>query len=252
MAAGPLALFALQRTALDTAMASGGPFAPSQTLTSEKFYEFPVREADGRLMNRQECLQRLKKTNRDRIEALRALAAEHRAASSEISNHASSLSRLASGVTPVTLPALTGEENTHELLPRGQILCAGESLGTVIAQAMIATAFGNDVILLQSRAANEVAAKLNGTCRVVDTVDAVRVVRGDIAGIRPVAVLVESSQRNVDAIQAAAMKQMADVVFTDVAQKCDWTKFVRERITTVNASAAGGNTQLMVMSEDGF
>jgi hypothetical protein len=30
----------------------------------------------------------------------------------------------------------------------------------------------------------------------------------------------------------------------------DWIQLVRERVTTVNASAAGGNTQLIVLSED--
>lgn len=251
MAAGPLTLFALQHNVPEAVAAFSGPFAPSSALSSDNFFEFPVQGADGRLTARREAMQRSQVSARARVEALLALAAEQRAATAGMSTEASHLTRLVMALSPITLPALTGEENTYELLPRGQVLCAGESLQAVIAQSMAATAFGNEVILLKSAAANEVAARLRGACRVVYATDAVSVMRGDVAGIRPAAVLTTAGHRDLPQIHAAATKHMVAVVPADDTGTYDWTRLVRERVITVNASAAGGNIQLMVLSEDG-
>ncbi|MBA5844606.1 hypothetical protein H3291_28245, partial [Escherichia coli] len=51
-------------------------------------------------------------------------------------------------------------------------------------------------------------------------------------------------------MRAAAADAAAILLAPDVHGMYDWTRLVRERVTTVNASAAGGNTQLMVLSED--
>ncbi|MDK2655879.1 bifunctional proline dehydrogenase/L-glutamate gamma-semialdehyde dehydrogenase PutA [Cupriavidus consociatus] len=252
MAAGPLALYALQRKDEKPVVAATGPFAPSATLSSDKFHEFPVHGKGGRLVVRRDFMQKEKMSARARVEALRALAAEQRGAMAEVSNQAVRLTGTVAALAPVTLPALTGEENTYEYLPRGQVLCIGDSLQTLIAQAMAATAFGNEVILLKSAAGNEVAARLRGTCQVVDAHDAVSVIGGAVSGVRPSAVLVTSGHRDLPQIRTAAIKRLVAVVLADEQGTYDWTGLVRERVTTVNASAAGGNTQLMVLSEDGL
>jgi RHH-type proline utilization regulon transcriptional repressor/proline dehydrogenase/delta 1-pyrroline-5-carboxylate dehydrogenase len=148
------------------------------------------------------------------------------------------------------LPALTGEENTVELLPRGQILCAADSVESLLVQATAACAFGNDVLLLKSAVADEIAAALGTGCRVVDSADAARVLDGEVPGVRTDVVLVTSEQRGVGNLRRMAASRMIDVAVTRDDGTYDWTQLVRERVTTVNASAAGGNTQLMVMSED--
>jgi RHH-type proline utilization regulon transcriptional repressor/proline dehydrogenase/delta 1-pyrroline-5-carboxylate dehydrogenase len=153
---------------------------------------------------------------------------------------------------PLTLPALTGEENTVELMPRGQVFCAGETPSSIVAQVIVASAFGNEVVLLKSSVSDELAKILAGGCRVVDSADAGWLLRGEIEGVDPAVVLAEQKQANSGFIREAAAKRRVAVVFADVSGQYDWTQVVRERVTTVNASAAGGNTQLMVLSEDAF
>jgi len=154
------------------------------------------------------------------------------------------------GLAPITLPALTGEENTVELLPRGQVLCAGASALSVVAQAMAACAFGNQIVLLRSPVADVVAHTLGDACRVVDSTDAARVVGGDFAGVRPDLVMLAREHKGIADIRLAAAQVAIGCVQEDSEGQYDWTQLVRERVTTVNASAAGGNTQLMVLSED--
>lgn len=251
MMGGPLTLFALTRQTPDSYVAASGPFAPSPTLTSEKFYEFPMQTAECRFVPRQTALQHAKQTSRARVDALFALASERRLATADVIAKANiQLSRLIADTAPVGLPALTGEENTIEVLGRGQVLCAGASSGAVIAQAIAATAFGNEVILLKSAIAGDVAARLPGQCRIVESDDVLRVVRGEIAGVRPAVVLVDVDEPRLATIRTAAADGGALVLEPDVHGMYDWTHLVRERVTTVNASAAGGNTQLMVLNED--
>lgn len=250
MMGGPLTLLALTRQIPDAYAGASGPFAPSSRLNSEKFYEFPMQTGDGRFVARQAALQHAKQASRARVDALFSLASERRLTSADvIANASMKLSRLIADTVPIGLPALTGEENTTEVLARGQVLCAGASTGSVIAQAVAATAFGNEVILLKSPMAGDVAARLAGYCRIVDTDDVQRVVRGDIAGVRPAVVLVDEDAQAAS-MRAAAADAGAVVLAPDVHGMYDWTRLVRERVTTVNASAAGGNTQLMVLNED--
>jgi RHH-type proline utilization regulon transcriptional repressor/proline dehydrogenase/delta 1-pyrroline-5-carboxylate dehydrogenase len=87
---------------------------------------------------------------------------------------------------------------------------------------------------------------------VIDAADAARILRGDVPGVRPDVVLATPGQHGLDTIRRLAAEAMIAVVVADDSGLYDWTQLVRERVTTVNASAAGGNTQLMVMSEDAF
>ncbi|MFM0734075.1 bifunctional proline dehydrogenase/L-glutamate gamma-semialdehyde dehydrogenase PutA [Paraburkholderia sediminicola] len=253
MAGGPLTLWALTRNVPASFTSASGPFAASKSLTSEKFYEFPFEAADGKLRNRRDALQLSRTACKKKLDALFALASEKRLTtdSDAATTTNRQLTSVLDAIEPLTLPALTGEENTVELLPRGQIFCAGETASSIVTQAMVASAFGNEVVLLKSSISDDVAKILSNGCRIVDSTDAGRVIRGEIDGIRPVVVLAERQQENAAFIRAAARSLVA-TVFAAASGHYDWTQVVRERVTTVNASAAGGNTQLMVLSEDAF
>ncbi|GAB3627569.1 proline dehydrogenase/pyrroline-5-carboxylate dehydrogenase [Pandoraea terrae] len=251
MMGGPLTLFALTRNTPDTFSAPKGPFAPSPQLNSEKFYEFPVQGEHGKFMSRRNGAQRSKELSLSRMDALASLASNRSSASVEaIAAIRRKFSELITRTVPLGLPALTGEENTVELVPRGQVLCAGESLNAVIAQAIAATAFGNEVILLKSPFASDVASRLGGMCRVVDTTDEVRAIRGDFAGVSPDVALAETGHASLELIKRTVAATGRTLSTPDSHGMYDWTQLVRERVTTVNASAAGGNTQLMVLEED--
>ncbi|MBR8184212.1 bifunctional proline dehydrogenase/L-glutamate gamma-semialdehyde dehydrogenase PutA [Burkholderia ambifaria] len=251
MMGGPLTLFALTRNVPGAFAGARGPFARSSRLNSEKFYEFPVQTEVGRSMARHKAIRQSTDENKARLDALMSFASTRRdTATGAVAAAHSELSRVISGMTPFGLPALTGEENTVELLARGQVLCAGESAGAIVAQAMAATAFGNDVILLRSPIASDLAARLAGKCRIVDTTDVLHVVGGGVAGVRLAVVLAEAGQANLPAIRKALASVAGTVLTPSIHGTYDWTRLVRERVTTVNASAAGGNTQLMVLSED--
>lgn len=250
---GPFTLFALTRDAAPSFNATAGPFASAPHAVSEKFYEFPVETADGKFMDRRKAMEQARAAGRSHVEALFARAPGWLSAKDEQAAIARLKQRLVGqieGLAPITLPALTGEENTVELLPRGQVLCAGASAFAVVAQAMAACAFGNRVVLLRSPVADAVAHTLGDACYVVESTDAVRVVGGDFAGVRPDLVMLAREQKDIAEIRSAAAQLAIGYVQEESDGQYDWIQLVRERVTTVNASAAGGNTQLMVLSED--
>ncbi len=250
---GPLTLFALTREAAPSFNAAAGPFASAPGAVSEKFYEFPNERAEGKFVDRRGAMDSARAVSRTRVETLCAHAPQwlsdqdQRNALSQLEQR---LVQRVQGLEPITLPALTGEENTVELLPRGQVLCAGDSAAAMVAQAMAACAFGNRIVLLKSSIADAIARLLGDVCTVVDSIDPIRVVRGEFANVRPDAVMLERDQKGIAPIRCAAAQRMIGCVQEDRDGSYDWTQLVRERVTTVNASAAGGNTQLMVLSED--
>ncbi|TAL94360.1 MAG: bifunctional proline dehydrogenase/L-glutamate gamma-semialdehyde dehydrogenase PutA [Paraburkholderia sp.] len=252
MAGGPLTLLALTRSIPDSFASSSGPFAASGALASEKFYEFPFEGRDGKLRNRRDALQQSRTDAKRKLDALVALASGRglTTGSDALAATSRQLKCIVDALEPLALPALTGEENTVELLPRGQVFCAGETASSIVAQAMVASAFGNEVVLLKSSVSDDVAKVLACGCRVVDSADAGQVIRGEIDGVNPVVVLAEQKETNAGLIRETAARRHIVTVFAGASGQYDWTQVVRERITTVNASAAGGNTQLMVLSED--
>ncbi|WP_321867384.1 bifunctional proline dehydrogenase/L-glutamate gamma-semialdehyde dehydrogenase PutA [Paraburkholderia tropica] len=254
MFGGPLTLYALSSGAASISFAAeAGPFAPSPKAVSEKFYEFPVETANGRLKNRQAEMTRLRSAHAYNVDALLGLKAKVGASASKGASSAlikQRVAEFASRTAPLSLPALTGEENTVELLPRGQVLCAGNTPDEVLDQAIAASVFGNDVVLLKSAIADDIAQVLGAACKVLSGADAASILRGTATGVQPDVVLVASSYQNDRALRVVAAERGIAVVGADASGQYDLVSLVRERITTVNASAAGGNTQLMVLSED--
>ncbi|WP_227746800.1 bifunctional proline dehydrogenase/L-glutamate gamma-semialdehyde dehydrogenase PutA [Paraburkholderia franconis] len=253
MIAGPLTLIGLTRSTANAYAADVGPFAPSQAAVSDKYFEFPVASAEGRFIARMSAQAQARAIFTQRVEAIANTSAVRRLnadAQARLARYSAQLVRLADSFRPLSLPALTGEENTVELLPRGQAFCAADSVEALLVQATAACAFGNEVLLLKSSVADEIAAALGTGCRVVDAADAARVLDGEVPGVRPDVVLATADQQDVGNLRRMAAQRMIGIAVTHDDGTYDWTQLVRERITTVNASAAGGNTQLMVMSED--
>lgn len=250
---GPFTLFALTRDAAPSFNVPSGPFASSRAAVSEKFYEFPVETAEGKLVDRRKAMDAAGVKNRTNVEALLAHARGWLADDNQCAVLAGLKQHFlerADALTPITLPALSGEENTVELLPRGQVLCAGISSAAVLAQAIAACAFGNQVVLLRSSVSEQIAWVLGDVCTVIDSTDAVRAINGDFKQVRPDVVMLARNQNGIAEIRSAAARYMIGCVHEDSDGLYDWTQLVRERVVTVNASAAGGNTQLMVLSED--
>lgn len=253
MFGGPLALYALTSTPAPAFNADAGPFAQTARAVSEKFFEFPVESASGKLQSRRGEMARAKKTRLHNMSALFALATARSMESAQrtaLGHCKQRLDELVNRTTTLGLPALTGEENTVELLPRGQVLCTGESPVVVLEQAMMARAFGNTVLVFKSAVSDEIAHVLGAACRVVNGSDVAALIRGEVAGVRPDAVMVAANHPALASLRVAAAEHMKALVQPGADGQYDWTQLVRERVTTVNASAAGGNTQLMVLSED--
>ncbi|MEM5313601.1 bifunctional proline dehydrogenase/L-glutamate gamma-semialdehyde dehydrogenase PutA [Paraburkholderia sp. JHI869] len=254
MLGGPLTLYALTAPPAAAAFdAEAGPFAQTAQAVSEKFFEFPVESAGGKLKNRQGEMATAKKSGLDRVNALFELATARSTDSGQrtrLGMCKQSLDALVSRTTTLSLPALTGEENTVELLPRGQVLCTGETPAVVLEQAMVASAFGNTVLLFSSSVSDDIARVLGAACRVVNATDVAAMISGEVAGVKPDTVMAAANHPALSELRVAAAERMTALVQPGADGQYDWTQLVRERVTTVNASAAGGNTQLMVLSED--
>ena len=183
------------------------------------------------------------------MDGLFALLGTPQAGRSDAVSVHDALVRLIASSDPVSLPALAGEENTLEFMPRGDVLCAAGDADESVFQAMVASAFGNTVMLAPGEAAQAVKKVLGERCIVADGAAMQSLIDAPLPYGRPDVVLISATTRVAPGFSAACLKHRIPVIRTDAAQGCDFTSLVRERITTVNASAAGGNTQLMVLSE---
>lgn len=253
MLGGPLTLFALTDGTAGSFNADSGPFAQSPQAVSEKFFEFPAESANGRFKDRKEHMSKARAARRYNVEALYGLKVKRDLAATKVVSSVQAKQRfdeLVGRAAPISLPALTGEENTVELLPRGNVLCAGKTDSEVLEQAILASAFGNRVLLVKSTISDEIAQILGTSCTVVTASDISSVISGSLNAVRPDAVMLAVSQSNIADIRATAVGHNVHVICADTNGRYDWSCLVRERVTTVNASAAGGNTQLMVLSED--
>jgi RHH-type transcriptional regulator, proline utilization regulon repressor / proline dehydrogenase / delta 1-pyrroline-5-carboxylate dehydrogenase len=248
MMAGPLTLSALTQAESLQLGAEDGPFARSSGPDS-KFYEFPVEATVDRFTGRRDVIEAEKVRRRKAVDDLFALLRSHRSEHSDAAKVRDTLVALIASSDPLSLPALAGEENTLEFLPRGTVLCAAGGIEECVLQAMVASAFGNKILLMPGEAAQLVKQVLGERCIVADKKDIQDLVEGREPGSHPDVVLASASMGSVTGLSAVCLKHRIPVIETNITSGCDFTSLVRERITTINASAAGGNTQLMVLSE---
>ncbi|WP_089161474.1 bifunctional proline dehydrogenase/L-glutamate gamma-semialdehyde dehydrogenase PutA [Caballeronia sordidicola] len=246
MMAGPLSLSSLTAQGSHQLAPEEGPFVSTNNLAS-KFYEFPIENGSGRFHDRRDALATEKARRRKSVDALFAMMSV--AGRSSSSGLRDELTRLIARSDPVTLPALAGEENTLEFLPRGMVLCVSGKDDEVVFQAMIASAFGNSVLIAPCESAQAVKGELGERCFIAETAEFQSFVEGRRSAASVAVVLTPARTLLPDGLAGACMNGRIPVVETDFASGCDFTSLIRERLTTVNASAAGGNTQLMVLSE---
>ncbi|MFT4192507.1 MAG: bifunctional proline dehydrogenase/L-glutamate gamma-semialdehyde dehydrogenase PutA [Comamonas sp.] len=250
-AAGPLAIAALTRGAVPGVPAAHGPFSPAPHGANEKFNEIPVpvRNAARRFEPPAASRQRQHARRTAQVQALLDLAerlVEPAAQRDRLARDGREALRLAGQLQPLALPALAGEENTVEWLPAGTVWCAGRSAASVLRQAVLATAFGNRVALPDGTLGQAIQAVLGESCWLgADPLEAVP--SPDEA---PDVVLFDR-ESGAWTPAAAAAGRPARRVAADVEGHYAWSSLVRERVVTINASAAGGNTQLMLLNESG-
>ncbi|QCP51684.1 bifunctional proline dehydrogenase/L-glutamate gamma-semialdehyde dehydrogenase PutA [Trinickia violacea] len=254
MMAGPLTLPALTKQGSGELAPSEGPFAVDHGISSAKYFEFAVERDGGRWEGRREALASEKGFRRkcvDELFALLVTAPNGRTNGVKISGMRDALIQQISTLDPVSLPALTGEENTIEFLPRGRVLCAARQFDAVVFQAMIASAFGNQIVLMPSEAAGKIKRVLGDRCHIADSTSIQELIERE-SGSGPAVMLLAAGEGAPADLTSACLERRIPVIESGFEEGCDFAALVRERITTVNASAAGGNTQLMVMSEGGL
>ncbi|WP_367847222.1 proline dehydrogenase family protein [Rhodoferax sp. WC2427] len=240
---GPLYLRELVRNLYGPVGRTQGPFAQSSDLQSSNYLEYPVL-VNGRLKSRSAFEARGLAQRVELLERLSTIATS--GGTSHAERHLGELRALANSLASMSLPSLSGEENTLVFVPRGPVLCKGPSKDGVLAQVMVAIACGASVVLSKS-VEHERYLKILGAewCQLVD---AERVFLD--APLAPVAVLGEAE---VDSNLVTVPRQHAKsspagvaipVLSEDANGRYPWWRLVIERQITINVSASGGNTQL--------
>jgi RHH-type proline utilization regulon transcriptional repressor/proline dehydrogenase/delta 1-pyrroline-5-carboxylate dehydrogenase len=143
---------------------------------------------------------------------------------------------------PVTLPGPTGESNTLSLHPRGSVACVADGEEALRAQAQLALACGNTVLLSRSAPAERVATALGGRCRIV----------ADALAAAPDAVLFAGSEERALAIRqtlAGSDGPIVPMLYVDADRPGDALRLVWERTLTINTTASGGNATLLSLAE---
>ncbi len=144
---------------------------------------------------------------------------------------------------PIALPGPTGESNTLEFHPRGVVGCVAGDERSLTAQARVALALGNTVLLRRDLVSLRVREVL-GDRRIV-LVDRIEPTAVD-------AVLLSTNledARRVRAKFALADGAIVPIIVADPTGRYDWARLVVERTVTVNTAAAGGNAALLSIAD---
>lgn len=254
--AGPLTLARLVKAAPAAWSADKGPFARSSQWASDKFYEIPVISEENKLSARIVHERRTAEERIARIQTIHDAAKRHDRIAADgkkrIALNVDKLRSIISSSQALGLPAPAGEENTLELLPKGRALCFGTSEESLIQQVLAAVSFGNLVVLPRSPLAETVFALLgDANCMLVDS--DISSSAEKISRSTPRVILADFRGEQLNAFRervTAACTDMVSVIVPDSTGAYDWSCLVRERTTSINVSAAGGNTQLMMLTEE--
>ena len=145
-----------------------------------------------------------------------------------------------------TLPGPTGESNTYYLLPRYDVLAIASDLQDHLRQVYTLLAMGSHVGLLRGspfleHLYAELPAKLQAAIRIYDRFDEVQCE----------AILHQGSQESLLEIQHKNASKLANIVpivhIKPGEVEIPILKLVHERAVSVNTTAAGGNTSLMML-----
>ena len=147
----------------------------------------------------------------------------------------------------VALPGPTGERDTYWLAPRGTVLCLGPDEASLIGQAILALAAGNQVLLAKSPAAEAFAAAAREGGR-----SGVDVVSGDPARLAAEtlceAVLFEGQDEPLQAVRIALARRAGPRVplFRSID---DPVRLCVERVVSEDTTASGGNASLLAEAD---
>ncbi|WP_407277624.1 bifunctional proline dehydrogenase/L-glutamate gamma-semialdehyde dehydrogenase PutA [Aromatoleum evansii] len=252
---GPITLYRLVKSLPVAWSGDKGPFARTAQWASDKFYEIPVIEEGKKLVARKVFERNAIDERMSLLKAVRDAAQGFgvgEEGKKRIARHVEKLSSVLVANTPFGLPAPAGEENTLELLAAGRLLCVAQSDESLVKQTLAAIAFGNTALLPRSKLAETLQGIVgNGRCIIVDN-DIARSA-DKIAAAQPRLVLTDLSGENLASLRKraqSASRNGVSVVTSDSDGSYDWSYLVRERTTSINVSAAGGNTQLMMLTEE--
>jgi RHH-type transcriptional regulator, proline utilization regulon repressor / proline dehydrogenase / delta 1-pyrroline-5-carboxylate dehydrogenase len=144
--------------------------------------------------------------------------------------------------TSLVLPGPTGERNALSFAPRGNVLCAAGSVGTLLNQLAAAFATGNKAVVMEEQAAL-LPPGLPAAAR-----NAIIVLKHqDLAEASLQVALLDASQAVL--LETLAARDGALVPPVDCAENeaIPLWRLVAERAVCVNTTAAGGNASLMTL-----
>lgn len=137
------------------------------------------------------------------------------------------------------LPGPTGELNTLLFAPRGLVACWADNLEALVMQVAAAFATGNQVLLQDNSAAQQLAAQLKSAVQVADKVEAADVTALLYAGPDAERLRQTLARRDGALIPLLLVEQGG----------YNLHRLVVERAISVNTTAAGGNASLMSIGD---
>jgi RHH-type proline utilization regulon transcriptional repressor/proline dehydrogenase/delta 1-pyrroline-5-carboxylate dehydrogenase len=144
----------------------------------------------------------------------------------------------------LALPGPTGERNSLQFLPRGEVLCAAETEAELLLQIAAVLASGNRIMLERSALRESVVEAL--PAEIIETVEWI----ATRSGVACDAVLAGSELSQQAALRAefAGREGALIPVLTPQNGRYALYRLLKERCISVNTTAAGGNTALMTLA----
>ncbi len=242
---GPFYLRSLVRSAKGPMVRDHGPFAQGSLPVGQAYMEYPAY-VNGRLRNRQ-ALDEQQLSARIALLSKLAAIAPAGCSATQVKQRMVQLTQQVRSAVMAGLPALSGEENTLVLVPRGAVLCAGPSAEATFTQVLYAVAHGNRVLLPRTTANGSYLAQLGA-----DLCDLVDVSASSAEALVDADVAMSESNAMSARLQRRIRNESypMEVITPDADGDYAWWRLLAERQITINVSASGGNTQLMATGAD--
>lgn len=148
------------------------------------------------------------------------------------------------------LPSPTGEENTLYFVPYGAVLCQAADSAALLEQLAAVLATGNAPLLVASEMIAATVGKLPAEVRAV-----IRFISpGETA--EAAAILFNGDRQTLCALRqhSAAQEGPLKPIITAESERGRYPlyRLLRERVTSMNTAAAGGNTTLLTLVDSAF
>ncbi|WP_033374872.1 proline dehydrogenase family protein [Leeia oryzae] len=244
---GPLAISTFGRFKRSE-WATDACFQRPALINNDKYYEMPFVDENAKLTARLTKLLDNAESRKSRLNDLYQFSLKYIGFNNEFRQYLSQLIaklyHLVDSSMPIVLPSLTGEENTLEFMPRGNVLVLGSNEANQMGLILCAFAFGNKVFIKKGSLSESVAGVLKSSDLVlIDNVNEASVNYSKID-----AALYMASDK-VDSGLVSSLRNEGCPVFECSNDYFNVHPYVKERVVSINASASGGNTQLMILSE---